>query len=523
MRVPKFLIKFHQRIQNTRLWKLRWKILAVAPFILALGVFLFYTAYRILAEKTHQEFVTSWEAKGETMDIDTLFPPQGNPEDDFFSHPAVIAETRQTYANSLQPLYRSGITGLSDNSKDFSCPDGQGTYAMGIPADSRRWLDPYDPALDEKTAAGKCLELIAPISKRLDTICSALQRKNAYFSKNFDEQGGVDGLTSTTTRFRFSRFPTLLGDRCILHLIHGNEKAAARDLNHAIQAVHLFRKDHSLIGYLIAAAQLQTLQQPLWEGLSRHTWSEASLANFEHQLSSMNEHSRFLQCMRQEMAYTNLVLQSMHRDPAFQEKQLKFISPSSPSTSKTWKERGVEALENIKPRGWYLKRGTEQLSIFDNYLFYPQGKLCKKLSMDQVKTFNRIKNPLYSPLFDVLKSNDDTMSMYAWQIAKALRTQAVVHNMRTAIALERYRLKHNQYPATLNDLVPHFLPHVLEDVITGKPLNYRIKSDGTPLIYSIGSDEKDNGGHPHFDPEKGDWAWMYSPPAGFTYSDYKRR
>jgi len=46
--------------------------------------------------------------------------------------------------------------------------------------------------------------------------------------------------------------------------------------------------------------------------------------------------------------------------------------------------------------------------------------------------------------------------------------------------------------------------------------------DGTPLIYSIGANQIDDGGKPHRNPDRGDWAWMYSPPKGFKYDDYKQ-
>jgi len=248
------------------------------------------------------------------------------------------------------------------------------------------------------------------------------------------------------------------------------------------------------------------------------------LVAFDQELAKMNEQKRFLRCMRQEMAYTNLLLQSIFKDPEFLEKQYKGMFPSSGATAtKTWEERGQEILEDLKPRGWYLKRGTRELAILDEELFYPNGQQCTELAIAQAKKLAIIPNPMHDPVFDSLMSGNETMVLYARQIAKALKTQASIHNMRTAIALERHHLKYGKYPPTLGELVPGFLPEPLDDVITGEPLQYRIKADGTPLIYSIGYNETDDNGRPHRTTEKGDWAWMYSPPAGFTFDDYKRR
>jgi hypothetical protein len=60
--------------------------------------------------------------------------------------------------------------------------------------------------------------------------------------------------------------------------------------------------------------------------------------------------------------------------------------------------------------------------------------------------------------------------------------------------LERYRAGHkNLYPDSLNSLVPDFLPAVPEDIFNGSPLQYHRRADGY-LLYSVGSDRKDDGG-----------------------------
>jgi hypothetical protein len=68
------------------------------------------------------------------------------------------------------------------------------------------------------------------------------------------------------------------------------------------------------------------------------------------------------------------------------------------------------------------------------------------------------------------------------------------------IALELYRRHHGSFPATLNELVPAFLPEVPVDRITGDPIKYRIV-DGKPIVYSVGLDRIDDGGTP---PQKQD-------------------
>ncbi len=62
-----------------------------------------------------------------------------------------------------------------------------------------------------------------------------------------------------------------------------------------------------------------------------------------------------------------------------------------------------------------------------------------------------------------------------------------------AVALQLHHRRHDAWPATLDDLVPHLLPHVPPDRYDGQAIKYRIV-DGQPLLYSIGVDRDDDSG-----------------------------
>ncbi len=44
---------------------------------------------------------------------------------------------------------------------------------------------------------------------------------------------------------------------------------------------------------------------------------------------------------------------------------------------------------------------------------------------------------------------------------------------RMAIALERYRLAHGEFPESLDALAPQFMEKIPHDIINGQPLHYR--------------------------------------------------
>jgi hypothetical protein len=63
-----------------------------------------------------------------------------------------------------------------------------------------------------------------------------------------------------------------------------------------------------------------------------------------------------------------------------------------------------------------------------------------------------------------------------------------------ALAVERYRLRHRDWPASLDRLKPDLLAEVPLDPFDGKPLRY-LKRDGGIVVYSVGRDGEDNGGN----------------------------
>jgi hypothetical protein len=99
--------------------------------------------------------------------------------------------------------------------------------------------------------------------------------------------------------------------------------------------------------------------------------------------------------------------------------------------------------------------------------------------------------------------------------SRIFRIEAARQIVIGAIALKRYQLRHGRFPAQLSDMVPEFLAAVPDDPMDGKPLRYRLNSDATFVLYSIGEDEKDDGGDPSpATPSKSttwlqgrDWVW----------------
>jgi hypothetical protein len=95
--------------------------------------------------------------------------------------------------------------------------------------------------------------------------------------------------------------------------------------------------------------------------------------------------------------------------------------------------------------------------------------------------------------------------------------QARLRCAAVALAVERYRLAHGAWPASLGDLTPGLLPSVPLDPFDGKPLRFRRLADGV-VVYAVGPDGTDDGG---------ELAYAVPAPAGkdvgFRLWDARRR
>lgn len=75
-----------------------------------------------------------------------------------------------------------------------------------------------------------------------------------------------------------------------------------------------------------------------------------------------------------------------------------------------------------------------------------------------------------------------------------LRVKGCLQTAETALAIERYRLKYNSLPDTLETLVPEFIESVYLDPFDGNPIRYIKLDPAGYTLYTIGEDGIDNGG-----------------------------
>jgi hypothetical protein len=167
----------------------------------------------------------------------------------------------------------------------------------------------------------------------------------------------------------------------------------------------------------------------------------------------------------------------------------------------------------LMPSGWFYQNQLRSSKfILEQFLSIGdmrQQTISPTLAKQADEALRTMRVAPYSTLCKIiLPGLVNSPRKFAW-------AQAAVNLARTACALERYRLAHGKYPETLDVLAPQSIAKVPHDPIGGQPLHYRSMNDGQFILYSVGWNEKDDGGIVSLDKEgsvdldQGDWVWRY--------------
>jgi hypothetical protein len=281
-----------------------------------------------------------------------------------------------------------------------------------------------------------------------------------------------------------------------------------------------------LISHLVRNDLTSLAMQPIWEGLVKHKWSDAQLAELEGEFAKLNFLKDYEVSMRAESAVCIAEIDSVRRPRDYQKIAMIWRSTYSlsggdeeyfalPQGSKM-SARLCEFLMQpvvfyLMPDGWYYRSELVVAQMHQQWLL-PSIDSNLQLAFPNVKkdadkyyqTLNFMPWDFLPFVFPSGLPSDARKFAFA---------QNAINMSHLACALERYRLAHNEYPETLDVLAPQFIAQIPHDVIGGKPLHYSRKDGGKFLLYSIGWNEADDGGqiglskYDYTDTTKGDWVW----------------
>jgi len=182
---------------------------------------------------------------------------------------------------------------------------------------------------------------------------------------------------------------------------------------------------------------------------------------------------------------------------------------------------GANLFSRMAPRGWYYMEQLNYCRLFQlqlNGVFDAEKKQVFPRQIEaNTSAFNEAfagRNP-----FTTVCTRHQLLAVILLPSLhviprRAAAAQTAADEAAIACALERYRLANGQFPENLDALVPKFISSLPNDVTSGEPYKYRRTTDGQFVLYSIGWNEKDDGGVPGktlFDDKEGDWVWQYPP------------
>ena len=304
-----------------------------------------------------------------------------------------------------------------------------------------------------------------------------------------------------------------LTQRAQCYLLLGKSEEAFRELSLVHRVCRLLEappehKPMTLVAAMIDVAVSGLYVDAVEDGLRLGAWKEPELAAIQKELEEIRLLPLVAEAFRTERASVCRVLET-----ASPQQFNQILSGSSaPSLWNRLKDPRYTWLA-LAPRGWIYQNmrtiaAHEQRAID---AFDPSETRVLPRSVDDLSEVDLGGHGLlsaYGFLADLVPNS-------ARAIQTTARNQTLVNEAEVICALERYRLAQGRYPATLDALQPHTLRQVPLDLISGRPLKYRRSADGKVVLYSVGWNERDDGGIAGtkdpavFDLALGDWVWPY--------------
>jgi hypothetical protein len=499
------IMKAHSEKPKSSLLSRVFRRLLIAVACLITLVALLITEENWRGKHAWESYKREMEAKGERFDIASVAPPPVADDQNFFFAPIVagIFHLTNETENSDLSFYRG-------DSKYY--PTNGGSWQKRTLTDLKQWQDYFRKLAESSTnafpvpaqpttPAADVLLALSVFDPQVEALRQASLRPFARFPLNY-ENGFDDGGQLLPGLAAVKRCGNLLQLRILAELGNHQGEDALKDIKLLLHVNDSIRNQPYLISYLVRIAMLHITLQPIYEGLASHSWSDTQLAELEQLLAKQDYLSDYEFAMRGELvcAIRALEIQRITRE------QKVYVEESGTNKMET-------ASLRLMPSAFFFQNELAFARMYEQFVL-PLADLTNRIvapaSLRQAEAVMQMKG--YSPY--------KVQAMLVFPaISKAVTKFALIQEQidlaRVACALERFRLAQGNYPDSLDALAPQFIEKVPHDIINGQPLKYRRTDDGKFVLYSIGWNEKDDGGvvalrkSGSVDNENGDWVWQY--------------
>jgi hypothetical protein len=487
-------------------------LLVLAAVVLVLAVLVATSS--VHSKSAVERYKDQLRAAGENLDLKELLPPHVDSDKngvELFRQAVPALPTvgiLATNAPAMMKLVAPGKAMVGWQQADIWDDTVQGTNS---------WAD-----LDQELQMG---------GATIDLLRQASERPQLNFELDYSQ--GFTLLLPHLSKIKESAL--LLSASAMANLHRGDSAAGATNLHTMLVLLEHWKDEPLLISQLVRMAIAQITFTAQWEFLQSTNVTDPQLAMLQRDWSNLQLVAPMENSLITERVWGARTIEQLR-------------TSNSPSSAyggwggATYRGGGsgdwIDGLKDLT--AGVRRRASDNLWrvswSYDDELAVLQGDEVLIETVRQVRTNGFFKNALADrdrklaalgfnrPGGNWLRNHmDDELGMLGGEtiesIARSLERLQNCETFRvltvTAIALKRYQLRHQTYPGDLNALAPEFLPEVPRDPVDGHPLRYQMLPNGAFLLYSIGSDNVDNGGDPNAAPgsksvqwqRARDWVW----------------
>ena len=486
------------------------------------------------------KFKHEWEAKGEKFDRASVIPPAVPNDQNFALTPIVFTSYGQLLTRDGKAIpwkdrdtnfvdrLKMNVLRDNDTYREKAINPTNGYWAKGTITDLKGWQAYYHAPVETnqnstitnefpvapqpQTPAQDVLLALSKYDSTIEDLRQASQLPYSRFPLEWDKDDPASILLPHLADLK--RSSQVLQLRAIAELQNGESEKALADVKLSLRLADSVRAEPFLISHLVRIAMLQITLQPIYEGLAENKWSEAQLADLDSELAKLDFLADYKTAMRGEMVF----LQTGDIEYLRLHPKLLLIMSG---------ERVDNNGDSIPP----LMIVVGKFHLIPGGWFYQNELRCVRTMEQFYLPLADINHQTISPEMTrravaTVKANARHRNAYNFleclfvpslgnAVQKFGYAQSSVNLARVANALERYRLAHGEFPDSLDALAAQFPDGIPHDVIGGQPLHYRRTDDGQFVLYSVGWNERDDGGIVGLfksggaDINKGDWVWRY--------------
>ncbi len=455
-----------------------------------------------------------WEARGASFDFNTYVPPAVPDDQNLAALPLFKLEADpdpdpQEYGLLVPLTFRRAFT-----HENAGWPESHGNWEDGELVGMEKFKasvtavygKAFPARVPPASVAAQFAELY-PVVGELRAASAA--RPVCRFNLSYKlEPADQNQLSLITEQIQVSKY--LTWDALLALDAHDPDRALA-DIELNNKLARGLMDQPMLVSGLVAIGMTAINFGAVYQGLATHAWSDAQLADLEVNLGRLDFISSYHGLLRGEA--------------------VGFLIPELDQVKEQglvrWhKEDGIERkgyFPTIWPNGWIdlWKVRSVDIDLTASSWADPQTRrfLPREMAIYQAEIQRKLDSwTIYLPWNWLVRigSNDYVFNTPA----KFAQMQVYVDEARIACALERFRLARGVYPVS-SALVaaayfddPPDTNEMPNDPMNGEPYRYRLNADGTYLLYSVGWNQRDDGGveakenpgtpRPYM---QGDWVW----------------